>query len=334
MHNLFIFDERQINPIKSNKTLKMNRNILSSTFKTPFETAPFSKIENKHFLPAFKHAIKEARVEIDTIVNNPNAPTFQNTIEALDFSGKQLDRISSVFFNLNSAETNDTIQKIAQEVSPLLSEFSNDITLNEDLFKRVKAVNDSKSSLLLSVEQGTLLDKKYKSFSRNGANLSEDKKLQLRDIDKKLSKLKLKFGENILAETNAFEMLITDEKDLAGLPEGTKEAAKQLAESKQKEGWIITLDYPSYIPFMTYSAHRELREKLSLAFGSKSFNDNDLDNKNNVLQITKLRHERANLLGYKTHAHFVLEERMAKSPERVLAFLNELQEKAKACSNP
>lgn len=305
------------------------QNILAKPFKTPFGTAPFSKIKNAHFLPAFKLAIEEAKKEIDTIVNNPDDPTFQNTIEALDFSGEQLDRISSVFFNLNSAETNDEIQKIAQEVSPLLSEFSNDIALNETLFKRVKSVHDIKDSLNLTAEQATLLDKKYKSFSRNGANLPEDKKLKLREIDKKLSQLKLKFGENVLAETNKFEMLITDKKKLSGLPEGTVEAAKQLAESKNKEGWLFTLDYPSYIPFMTYADNRALRKKLAIASGKKGFHKDALDNQENVLNIAKLRFERAKLLGYKTHAHFVLEERMAKTPEKVESFLNELLQKAK-----
>ncbi len=298
-------------------------------FNTPYNTAPFSKIKDDHYLPAFTKAIADAKAEIDTIVNNDAAPTFENTIEALEFSGEKLDRISSIFFNLNSAETNETIQKIAQEVSPLLSEFSNDITLNEDLFKRVKAVYDSKTTLNLTTEQDTLLDKKYKSFSRNGANLPEDKKEQLRDIDKKLSKLKLKFGENVLAETNKFEMLITNEADLSGLPDGAKEAAKQLAESKEKEGWLFTLDYPSYIPFVTYADNRELRKKLSIAAGAKAFKGDDLDNQNNVLEIVKLRYQRAKLLGYKTHAHFVLEERMAETPENVQKFLNELLEKAK-----
>lgn len=307
----------------------MISNILLKPFETPYNTAPFSKIENDQFLPAFKQAIENAKAEIDAIVNNPEAPTFENTVEALEFSGEQLDRISSIFFNLNSAETNDTIQKIAQEVSPLLSEFSNDITLNEALFKRIKTVYNLKDSLNLSTEQQTLLDKKYKSFSRNGANLSDDKKAKLRNIDKELSQLKLKFGENVLAETNAFEMLITNEDDLKGLPEGTIEAAKQLAESKEKEGWLFTLDYPSYIPFVTYSENRELRKKLTLAAGSKGFNNDALDNQDIVLQIVKLRFERANLLGYKTHAHFVLEERMAKTPENVLEFSNELLEKAK-----
>jgi len=304
-------------------------NILSNKFETPYNTAPFLKIANTDFLPAFKKAIKEAKSEIDSIINSKEKPSFKNTIEALDFSGEQLDRISSIFFNLNSAETNEDIQKLAQEISPLLSEFSNDITLNEDLFKRVKTVYDSKNNLDLTIEQQTLLNKKYKSFSRNGANLPEDKKEQLREIDKKLSKLKLKFGENLLAETNKFEMLITNKNDLAGLPDGTKEAAKQLADSKDKKGWLFTLDYPSYIPFVTYADNRELRKKITLAAGSKGFKNNDLDNQENVLQIVKLRHERANLLGYKTHAHFVLEERMAQTPETVLNFSNELLEKAK-----
>ncbi|WP_166967886.1 M3 family metallopeptidase [Yeosuana marina] len=307
----------------------MNQNILTKPFVTKYNTAPFSKIRNDDFLPAFKQAIQDAKAEIDTIVNNTEAPSFENTIEALDFSGEQLDRISSIFFNLNSAETNEDIQKIAQEVSPLLSEFSNDIALNKELFKRVKAVYKQKDSLDLTVEQQTLLDNKYKSFSRNGANLPEDKKLKLRDIDKKLSQLKLKFGENVLAETNKFEMLITNEDDLSGLPEGTIEAAKQLAESKDKEGWLFTLDYPSYIPFMTYADNRELRKKLAIAAGKKGFHNDALDNQAHVLDIAKLRFERAQLLGYKTHAHFVLEERMAKTPEKVSSFLNELLEKAK-----
>ena len=303
--------------------------ILNSKFNTPFQTAPFSKIKTDDYLPSFIKAIEKARAEIDAITTNPEAPSFENTIEALDFSGEELERLSHIFFNLNSAETDEHLQKIAQEVSPLLSEFSNDITLNEDLFNRVKSVYENKSNLILTTEQNTLLDKKYKSFSRNGANLSEDKKTQLRDIDKKLSQLKLKFGENVLAETNAFEMHITNESDLAGLPDGEKEAAQQLAESKGKSGWMITLDYPSYIPFMTYAENRKLRKKLAIAAGAKAFKGDKFDNQDNVLQIAKLRYERANLLGYETHAHYVLEERMAKTPEKVKQFLNELLEKAK-----
>nr|WP_298791532.1 M3 family metallopeptidase [uncultured Allomuricauda sp.] len=302
---------------------------MSNPLLNSFDQAPFEQIKNEHFKPAFISAIESARKEIDAITNNSDAPTFENTLEALDFSGVQLNRVSSVFFNLNSAETNAEIQKIAQEVSPLLSEFSNDITLNEKLFQRIKSVYQQKDSYELSPEQRTLLEKKYKSFSRNGANLAEAEKKRLREIDAELSKLKLKFGENILAETNKYELLLTNESDLDGLPEGAKEAAVQLAKSKGKEGWLVTLDYPSYIPFMKYAKNRELRKRLALAFGSKGFHGDELDNQKNVLQIVSLRHERANLLGYNTHADFVLEERMAETPKKVLEFLNELLEKAK-----
>lgn len=295
----------------------------------PFDKAPFEHIKNEHFKPAFLKAMENARKEIDQIVANPDAPSFKNTLEALDFSGQQLDRISSIFFNLNSAETNEEIQKIAQEVSPLLSEFSNDITLNEELFNRIKSVYGQRSNLPLSVEQQTLLNKRYKSFSRNGANLNSADKKRLREIDTELAQLKLKFGENVLAETNKYELHLTNEVDLSGLPDGAKEAAVQLAQSKGKDGWLITLDYPSYIPFMKYADNRDLRKKLALAFGSKGFHGDELDNQENVLNIVSLRHERANLLGYPTHAHFVLEERMAETPEKVLDFLTELLRKAK-----
>ncbi len=303
--------------------------ILTSKFETKHDTAPFSKIKDEDFFPAFKEGIKLAKEEINAIVNNPEAPTFENTIEALEFSGHTLDRISSIFFNLNSAETNDEIQKIAQEVSPLLSEFGNDIRLNADLFSRVKAVYEQRDSLNLNPEQATLLKDKYKSFARNGANLPDDKKIQLREIDKELSKTSLKFGENVLAETQAFQLHITDEKDLSGLPEGAIEAARSLAKSEGKEGWIFTLDYPSYLPFLTYADNRDLRKKMAIAFGAKGYHNNELDNQQNVLKIAKLRFDRAQLLGYKNHAHFVLEERMAESAEKVLDFEYDLLAKAK-----
>ncbi|MEC7783319.1 MAG: M3 family metallopeptidase [Bacteroidota bacterium] len=305
--------------------MKNSKNILLQSF----DIAPFDAIQNEDYKPAIEAAIAQARQEIDFITNNPEPATFENTIAALDYAGYQLDRVTSIFFNLNSAETNETIQKIAQEVSPLLSEFSNDITLNEALFKRVKNVYDSRESLELAREEEVLLDKRYKGFSRNGANLAEDKKARLREIDTELSKLSLTFGENILAETNKFELHLSDEADLAGLPESTKEAAAQTAEEKGKEGWVFTLEYPSYIPFMKYAENRELRKKMAIAFGAKGFHNDELDNQENVLKIVKLRQERANLLGYKTHAHFVLEERMAKSPENVERFLQDLLEKAK-----
>ena len=296
---------------------------------SPFDIAPFSEIKTEHFEPAFHHAIDNAKKEIDIIVKNPAKPDFENTVEALDYAGQQLDRVSSIFFNLNAAETNENIQKIAQTVSPLLSEFTNDVTLNQELFQRIKSVYEMSESLDLNAEQQTLIEKKYKSFSRNGANLNEKDKEELREIDKELAKLKLSFGEHVLAETNKYEMHLTDEKDLEGLPKAQVEAAAALAKERDKEGWMITLDFPSYIPFMKYAKNRALRRELLLAYGKKGFHGDELDNQEIVLKIAKLRYKRAKLLGYSSHAHFVLEERMADTPEKVFKFLNELLEKAK-----
>ena len=303
--------------------------ILTQTFTTKHNTAPFSQIKIEDYQPAFEANIAKARAEVDAITNNTDTPTFENTIEALDFSGEALDRLSSIFFNLNSAETCDELQKIAQEVSPLLTAFSNDIALNTALFKRVKAVYDQKDSLTLTPEQVTLLDKKYKSFTRNGALLSEDKKTRLREIDTQLAKIKLTFGENVLAETNNYQLHITNEADLKGLPDDAKEMAASLAKSKNKEGWVFTLDFPSYLPFVTYVDNRELRKEMAIAAGKKAFQNNVFDNQENVKNIVALRHERAILLGYTSHSHFVLEERMAQNPEKVQSFLNDLLEKAK-----
>ena len=236
-------------------------NPLLQEFNTKYNTAPFSKIRNEHFKPAFEKGIQLAKAEIEQIANNKELPTFENTLEALEFSGQKLDRISSIFFNLNSAETNDEIQKIAQEVSPLLSDFSNDIRLNENLFHRIKTIYKEQGKLKLNAEQKMLLEKNYKSFVRNGANLNTADKEKLRIIDKELSKLSLQFGENVLAETNDFELQITDKEQLKGLPDGTVEAAKMLATEKKKDGWIFTLDYPSYVPFMTYAEMIETYEK-------------------------------------------------------------------------
>ena len=298
----------------------------------PFDLAPFSKINNEHYLPAIKALIDITKQEVSLISKNPDTPTFKNTVEALENTGGALDRATSIFFNLNSAETNDQIQQIAQEVSPLLSNFSNDLLLNQELFKRVKTVYDHKQTYALSGEQQMLLEKQYKGFARNGANLSEQKKAQLRSIDTQLSKLGLRFGENVLAQTNAFELLLDKQQDLAGLPEGAKEAAKQVAVEKGKKGWVITLDYPSYVPFMKYAQNRALRKKLALAFGARAFQEKGQNNQQHVLDIVKLRYQRAQLLGYESHAHFVLEDRMAQSPQKVHAFLNELLVKARAAA--
>ncbi len=294
-----------------------------------FDTAPFSKIKNQHFLPAFKKLIAQSKEEINAIINNPESPNFKNTIEALAYSGEQLGRVTSIFFNLNSAETNDELQAIAQEVSPLLTNYQNDITLNQALFNRVKSVYEASKLETLDKEQEMLLEKTYKSFVRNGASLSEKDKQKLREIDEQLAKTKLTFGQNVLAETNNYELHITQEEDLKGLPQDVIEAAAKTAKEKQKEGWVFTLDYPSYVPFVTYAENRALRKKITIAYGARAFRDNAYDNKKNVLTIAKLRYKRAKLLGYKTHAHFVLEERMAKNPETVNTFLNDLLKHAK-----
>lgn len=304
-------------------------NPLLEKFDTPFESAPFSKIKNENYKPAFIQAIEDAKAEIEAITQNPEPPTFVNTIEAMELSGEKLGRISSIFFNLNSAETNDEIQQIAQEVSPLLSEFGNDIRLNQDLFERIKTVYNQKDAFDLTEEQTYLLEKKYKGFSRNGANLNEEDKTKLREIDKQLAMLSLQFGQNVLAETNAYELIITDENDLKGLPQYAIDQAKADAEQKNHEGWLITLQAPSYIPFMQYAENRELREQLFKANGVKAYQDNEYNNEENVKNIVKLRHERAKILGYKTHADYVLEERMAKTPVTVLDFLHDLLTKAK-----
>ena len=299
-------------------------NILTKSFSTKHSTAPFSQIELADYYPAFTKNIKTARAEIDAIINNVEVPSFENTIEALEFSGELLERLSSIFFNLNSAETSDEMQQIAQEVTPLLTEFSNDITLNEKLFERIKLVYHDKETLNLSAEQNTLLDKKFKSFSRNGALLSDNDKAKLREIDTQLAKLKLTYSENILAESNTYQLHITHEKDLNGLPEGVIEAASDLAKNKNLNGWVFTLDHPSYLPFVTYAENRDLRKEIAIAAGKKGFQNNEFDNQEITLKIAKLRFERAQLLGYKTHSDFVLEERMAQNPDKVKAFLSDL----------
>ncbi len=305
-----------------------NENPLLQDFSTFQDTAPFDQIENDHFEPAFAKALQLAASDIDSITSNGDNPSFENTIEALDQSGERLGRISSIFFNLNSAETNDEIQRIAREVSPKLTKFSNDVVLNQKLFARVKTVYDQRESLELNREQLTLLEKQYKRFARNGANLDEDKKSRLRKIDEELAQLSLKFGENVLAATNAYELHIDSEEKLKGLPKSALKAAEETAKSKDKKGFVFTLDYPSYIPFMKYVDDRKLREGMYRAFSSRAYQD-DHDNQQIVLDISRLRYERAQLLGYDTHAHFVLEERMAKSPNKVNEFMEELLEKAK-----
>lgn len=305
-------------------------NPLLQKFNTPFNTIPFEEIKLEHYKPAIVTAIEAGKQEIKAIKNNPETPDFKNTIEALERSGKTLDVVSSIFFNLNSSETSDAMQAIAQEVSPLLSAFGDDILMDDELFKRIKAVVETTDADKLSTEQAMLLQKTYKSFVRNGANLDDVSKEKLKELNTKLSKLSLTFGENLLKSSNKFELWITEESDLAGLPEGVKEAALMAAKSKGKENsWLITLDYPSYIPFMMYADVRQLREQLYKAFGSRSFNNDEFNNEEIVKQIAIARHEKANLLNYVSYAAIVLEERMAETAENVNNLLNELLEYAK-----
>lgn len=305
------------------------KNPLLEKFNTPFGTVPFSKIKEEHFLPALEEAIKIGKSQIDEIINNTDAPTFDNTIEAMQYAGELVGQTATVFFNLNSAETNDEIQKIAQTFSPMITEYSNDIRLNSVLFGRINHVWENRESFNLDKIQLRLLENTFKSFSRNGAKLNNKDKEILRDIDTNLSKNSLRFGENVLAETNSYELLIGNEEDLDGLPKSAIDAAKLLAKSKDKEGWLVNLDFPSYVPFMKYATNRELRKKLSIAFGSRAFKGDEKDNKKIVIEIAGLRQKRAELLGYNTHSDFVLEERMAETPNNVENFLNDLLIKAK-----
>ncbi len=300
-----------------------NINPFLNKFNTLYQTAPFTQIKMEHYMPAFQEGIKIAKQEIDQIANNKNAANFENTIEAMEFVGELLDQVSSVFFNLNHADTSDEMQTLAREVSPLLSEFSNDIVMNESLWKRVKEVYANKENLNLSAEEKMLLDKRYKAFVRSGANLTGEKKTRIREISKELSQLTLQFGENVLAATNNFELHITDEKDLKGLPEGILEAAAATAKAKDVKGWFFTLQFPSYVPFMQYADNRALREKMFKVYSSRCFND-EFDNQEIIKKIVALRLEKVTLFGYSNYAQFVLEERMAETPDKVVSFLNEL----------
>ncbi len=304
-------------------------NPLLSEWKTQFTTPPFSTIENNHFLPAIKKSIADSEKEIEAIKANKSEANFENTVEALEGSGKMLSRVSSVFFNLHSAESNDELRNLAQEISPILTQHGNDILLDEKLFEKVKYVHDHTNLENLSDEQQMLLDKTYKGFVRNGALLSNTDKKTLREIDEELSKIKLDFGNHILAETQQYEKHITDEQLLAGIPEYALTAAAEEAKNKKKEGWVFTLDFPSYSAVMKYSENRELRKEIYTAFNSKAFKADKLDNRKIVLEIARLRNQRAKLLGYPSHAKLILEERMAKSPEKVKTFLSDLLEKAK-----
>lgn len=304
-------------------------NILTENFKTPYHTAPFDQIRNEDYLPAFKELIQRSEEEINAIVDNNEAPTFENVIEALAYSGEKLDILSNIFFNVNSAETNDELQQIAEEVSPILSEYSSKISQNEALFSKIKKVYEDKEKYNLNEEQQMLLEETYKGFVRSGALLNDEDKKKLKKINMDLSLKSLKFGQNVLASTNAYFKHITNKEDLAGIPEAIIEQYAEEAKERNLEGWVLTLQYPSYVPFITYAENRELRKELALANGKKSFDGGEFDNQNLIKEIINLKQKKAELLGYKNYADFVLEERMAKSPAKVLDFLNELLTKAK-----
>ena len=292
-------------------------------FQTPYNAAPFSRFTPTDYLPAIEKAIAESLAQINSITQNPKPATFKNTIEALAYTGLELDRLTAMFFNLNSAETNDALQAEAQRISPLLTDYGNDIRLNEALFKRVKAIYNQREQLSLTAEQQTLLEKTYKSFTRNGANLSLDDKERLRKIDKELATLKLKFSENALAETQHYQWVITDKNTLSGLPDFVLEMLAQEAKKRKVQGWVITLDLPVYTAVMKYADNRDLRQKLFTDYHSRCAGESAYNNETNVLHIAQLRQARASLLGYPNYATFALEERMAETPEKVIAFLNE-----------
>ena len=305
-----------------------DKNMDNSFFKewsTPFQTPPFEEIKLEHYLPAFEEGIKLQKAEVDAIVNNNEIPTFANTIEAMEKSGKLLTKVSSMFYNLNSANTNDEMQTIAKTVAPMLSKHNDDINLNEKLFAKVKSIYNEKDGLNLTTEQNKVLKDYYDGFIRGGANLTNEQKEKFRKLNEELSLLSLKFGENLLKETNAVGLIIDDKNDLLGLPESVMQAAFELGKAKGHEGkWVFTLQKPSFIPFLQYSEKRNLREKIFKAYINRSNNNNDFDNKKILSSIAALRVERANLLGYKTHADYILEKNMAKNSQIVYKFLTDL----------
>jgi peptidyl-dipeptidase Dcp len=303
-------------------------------WKTPFGVPPFDRIKPEHFTPAFDKAMAEQRREIEAIAASPQPPTVANTFEAMDSAGDLLERVTGVFFNLMSAETNDTLQAIARETAPKMSALQDDIMLNERLFARVKTVWEKRTALNLGGEQLRLVEETYKSFVRNGANLNAEQKQKLRAINKEMSGLGLRFGNSLLKETNSYRLVIEKKEDLAGLPEGTVAAAADAAKAAGLSGkWLFTLQAPSIWPFLTYAENRELRRQILTAYFSRCDHGDEYDNKKILTRVATLRSDRARLLGFPTYAHLALEERMAKDPAKVYEFLNRLWEPALAVAH-
>jgi peptidyl-dipeptidase Dcp len=307
------------------KTITKARNPFFKEWKTPFGVPPFDQIKDEHFMPAFKKGMETEIKEIDAIANNTEAPTFENTLVAMEKTGEMLNKVSRVFFHLNGADTSDTRKAIAKDVTPLLSKHRNSINLNEKLFQRVKAVHEHKDKLNLNLEQKKLLEETYKAFVRSGANLKPEEKEKVKKINEELSVLGLKFRNNLLAETNGFKMYIEKEEDLAGLSQPVKNAAAAAAERDGQKGkWLFTPHRPSWTPFLQYSTKRDLREKLYKGYIMRGDNNNEFDNKKIIAKIAALRVKKANIMGYKTHADFRLEVNMAKTPKNVHDFLNQI----------
>ncbi len=308
-----------------NKTDNQANNPFFVEFDTPYGVPPFDKIEKKHYLPAFEKGMEEQQVEIDSIVNNRNEPTFENTSEQLERSGSMLLRVSNVFFNLQSTLADEEMDKIAQEITPKLTAHNDNIYLNGKLFQRIKKLYDNRKNLNLSAEQNRLLEKQYKQFIRSGANLTEDQKTELRKINKELSSAELLFGQNVLAETNSYKKFVTNEEDLAGLPEDVKQAAAEAAVEAGKKGvWLFTTQKTSFIPVLQYGENRELRKELLMAYTTRCNHDNKSDNKEVIQKIMKLRVKKAKLLGFDSPADFILDNTMAKTPKAVYSLINDV----------
>jgi len=299
-------------------------NPLLENYKTPHQTIPFNKIKNEHYFPAFEEAMKQHSLEVDAIINNPQAPTFENTIVALEHSGKLLNKVSSPFFNLLSSETNDELQAIAEKVSPLLTEHSNSIGLNEKLFARVKVVYNQKDKLNLTPEQEMLLQNTYDDFADNGANLSEEDKAVYRELSKDLNMLSLQYGQNVLKETNKYSLHITNNALLAGLPVDVLDMLASNAKKEGKDGWELNLKATTYVPFMKYAQNRDLRRELYLAYSTRGMVGGEFDNREIVRKIANDRLKIANLLGHKSYADYVLKHRMAEDKKHVYDLLDKL----------
>lgn len=303
----------------------MSDNPLLQTSTLPNQAPPFDKVKTEHYMPAVKQGIKQARANVDKIKENSDTPTFENTIIALETASENLGQATSVFYNQLSAVGGDDLHALATEIGPVSAEFSSDISLDEDLFKRIKTIYDKREELGLNTEEMTLLDDTYRGFVRSGALLNEKKKERLREISQELSTLNPAFMQNAIKSAESFKMVIDNKEDLAGLPDSAKESAAHAAKEKGMDGkWLFTLDYPSFGPFLQYADNRELREKIWRAWGNRAWGD-EYDNSENIKKIVSLRDQRAKLLGFKTHADFVLEERMAKSADNVMAFLERLK---------